>query len=212
MLKTPARVPYLVVAAKNALDKIYNADKAGRLDGHWTRAHRYAEQAFHKAILQLCDEIIQAAKAKVKPPSSFREQREKQTAARKALADELRAGRRKLRDLQDKIVKAEEKAEQFVVDRAAALSLTDSYPEIPLVPRFRPNKVEYVGKSVRLKPRSPRQRKESPTPPRYRSARCAERRHEARSGACRGQRAAARNHSRGASRPAKRLRNPMTAA
>ena len=85
----------------------------------------------------------------------------------------------------DKIVKAEEKAEQFVVDRAAALSLTDSYPEIPLVPRFRPNKegeglpetsgvyflwsnstVEYVGKSVRLKPRSPRQRKESPTPPR----------------------------------------------
>jgi excinuclease UvrABC nuclease subunit len=53
------------------------------------------------------------------------------------------------------------------------------------VPRFRPNKegeglpetsgvyflwsnstVEYVGKSVRLKPRSPRQRKESPTPPR----------------------------------------------
>jgi len=83
----------LVVAAKNALDKIYNADKAGRLDGHWTSAHRYAEQAFHKAILQLCDEIIQAAKAKVKPPSSFKEQREKQTAARKALADELRAGR-----------------------------------------------------------------------------------------------------------------------
>jgi hypothetical protein len=54
-------------------------------------------------------------------------------AARKALANELCAGRRELQELQSKITKAEEQA----IDSVA---LPNSYPDIPALPRFKPHK------------------------------------------------------------------------
>jgi hypothetical protein len=153
----------LTGAAKKAFANLRIEDLLGR---HWTsKIQERVENAFFGAVQQSCNKIIQATKV----PSPLLSQHEKileklkaeRIAARKALADELRTARRKLHELEIKISRAEERAVDFV-------SLPISYPDIPVLPRFRPHRegqglpesagvyflwagdaVDYVGKSMR---------------------------------------------------------------
>jgi len=105
----------LTTIAKAVLDKI--VIKKINLSFNLHRDRRFLEDEFEKAIKYHCNKLITAAKVGPTVLKELNDGKDKRKKARKALSDELRSSRNKLKQLNFEIVNAEKIAKRQVTKK-----------------------------------------------------------------------------------------------